>query len=51
LYHPFGLAAIAIAADIIGHEKPSMAYGLYSVGASLEVKREAIERLFYPTPR
>lgn len=37
-----------IAADIIGHDKPTMTYGLYSGGASLEVKREALERLDYP---
>ena len=36
-----------VAADIIGHEKPTMTYGLYSGGASLKVKREAIERLSY----
>ena len=43
-----GLAE-GVAADIIGHEKPTMTYGLYSGGASLEVKREAIEKLSYPT--
>jgi integrase len=37
-----------VAADIIGHEKPTMTYGLYSGGASLSVKREAIEKLAYP---
>src|SRR4029077_18762486 len=29
------------------HDKPSMTSGLYSGGASLKVKREAIERLTY----
>lgn len=37
-----------VAADIIGHEKNTMTYGLYSEGASLEVKREAIEKIDYP---
>ena len=37
-----------VAADIIGHEKPTMTYGLYSGGASLAVKREAVEKLTYP---
>jgi len=37
-----------VAADIVGHEKPRITYGLYSGGTSLEVKREAIEKLSYP---
>lgn len=37
-----------VAADIVGHDKPTMTYGLYSGGASLEVKREALERIDYP---
>jgi integrase len=36
------------AADIIGHEKKTITYGLYSSGASLETKRLAIEKLSYP---
>lgn len=36
-----------IAADIIGHDKPTMTYGLYSGGATLEVKRQAIEKISY----
>jgi integrase len=36
-----------LAADIVGHEKPRITYGLYSGGASLNVKREAIERVRY----
>jgi len=36
-----------VAADIVGHEKPRITYGLYSGGASLEVMREAIERVSY----
>lgn len=42
--------AEGVAADIIGHDKPTMTYGLYSGGASLETKREAIERLCYGSP-
>jgi integrase len=37
-----------VAADIVGHEKPTMTYGLYSGGNELAVKREAIEKLVYP---
>jgi integrase len=36
-----------IAADILGHEKKTMTYGLYSGGTSLKTKRAAIERLSY----
>jgi len=36
-----------IAADIVGHDKPRITYGLYSGGATLEVKREAIEKVKY----
>jgi len=36
-----------IAADIVGHEKPRITYGLYSGGASLEVMREAINKISY----
>jgi len=37
-----------ITADIVGHEKPRITYGLYSGGNTLEDKREAIERIHYP---
>jgi integrase len=37
-----------VAADIIGHDKPTMTYGLYSNGTSLRTKREALEKLDYP---
>jgi len=37
-----------VAADIVGHEKKTMTYGLYSGGSSLEQKRDAIKRLVYP---
>jgi integrase len=36
-----------ITADIIGHEKPRMTYGLYSGGTNIEVKREAISKVSY----
>jgi hypothetical protein len=39
-----------ISADIVGHEKPRITYGLYSGGASLEVKRDALAKLKYPKP-
>ena len=37
-----------VSADILGHEKPTMTYGVYSGGASLAQKRESIEKLAYP---
>jgi integrase len=37
-----------VAADILGHEKHTMTYGLYSGGATLAVKREALAKLAYP---
>jgi integrase len=37
-----------IAADILGHEKTTMTYGLYSGGSSMENKLAAIERLVFP---
>lgn len=37
-----------VAADIIGHDKPTMTYGLYSGGGSLATKRAALERIGYP---
>lgn len=36
-----------VVADIVGHEKPTMTYGLYSGGASLDVKRKALAKLAY----
>jgi integrase len=36
-----------IAADIVGHEKQTMTYGLYSGGASIEQKRDAVENLSF----
>ena len=34
-----------VAADIIGHEKPTMTYGLYSGGSDLKVMREALKKI------
>lgn len=34
-------------ADIVGHEKTTMTYGLYSGGLSLAVKRDALAKLAY----
>ena len=36
-----------VAADILGHEKQTMTYGLYSGGSSLKQKRDAIKKLHY----
>jgi len=36
-----------IAADILGHEKKTMSYGLYSSGSSHKQKAEAIAKVTY----
>lgn len=36
-----------VCADIVGHDKPRITYGLYSGGATIEVKRKAIEKVRY----
>jgi integrase len=36
-----------VVADIVGHEKPTMTYGLYSGGLSLKVKAAALAKLAY----
>jgi len=36
-----------VVADIVGHEKTTMTYGLYSGGLSLAVKQEALNKLTY----
>jgi integrase len=38
-----------LTADIVGHEKPRVTYGLYSGGHSLKSKHEAIALIHYPT--
>ena len=38
----------SIAADILGHEKKTMSYGLYSDGSSTEQKAEALAKVTYP---
>jgi integrase len=37
-----------VSADILGHEKTTMTYGLYSGGTSIKLRRKAIEKLRYP---
>ncbi|MCV2351994.1 tyrosine-type recombinase/integrase [Paucibacter sp. Y2R2-4] len=37
-----------VAADILGHEKKTMTYGLYSGGSSIQAKRDALEKVRYP---
>lgn len=39
-----------VTADIVGHEKPSITYGLYSGGNKYEVMKDAIELARYPFP-
>jgi len=39
--------AEGITADIVGHEKQTMTYGLYSGGTSMEQKTDAIKRIDY----
>lgn len=38
-----------LAADIVGHEKPRITYGLYSGGATLPTKTEALGKAAYPS--
>jgi hypothetical protein len=37
-----------VAADILGHEKATMSYGLYSAGSSKKQKAEALAKVSYP---
>lgn len=37
-----------VSADIVGHEKRTITYGLYSGGTSFKARKDAIERLRYP---
>lgn len=39
-----------VAADILGHKKKTMTYGLYSGGTSIEKKAEALAKLAYDLP-
>lgn len=39
-----------IAADILGHEKKTLSYGLYSGGSSMEQKKKALAKVTYPEP-
>ncbi len=47
---PLGNAGVPenVGADIVGHEKTTITYGLYSGGLSLAVKRETLNKLAYP---
>lgn len=36
-----------VAADIVGHDKPTITYGLYSGGTILQLKKSAIEKISY----
>ena len=36
-----------VAADIVGHEKQTITYGLYSGGTSMAQKMEAIAKISY----
>ncbi|MBA3596213.1 MAG: tyrosine-type recombinase/integrase [Methylibium sp.] len=38
-----------VAADILGHEKATMSYGLYSAGSSMAQKLRAISKVTYPS--
>ena len=41
-------AAENVVADIVGHEKATMTYGLYSGGTSIDLKSDALSKLRYP---
>jgi hypothetical protein len=36
-----------VAADIVGHEKKTMTYGLYSGGTSAKIKLDAVKKIKY----
>jgi integrase len=40
--------SINVSADIVGHEKPSITFGLYSGGNKLRILKKAIEKIDYP---
>jgi hypothetical protein len=40
-----------VVVDIVGHEKPNITFAVYSGGASLKTKAEAVERVRYPLGR
>ncbi len=39
-----------IAADIVGHEKKTITYGLYASGSEQKQKLDAISKVAYPAP-
>ena len=40
--------AESLVADLVGHDNPTITFGLYSEGASMEAMREALEKVSYP---
>lgn len=42
------LENVGVSASFVGHNEPGITYGLYSGGASLEVKRQALAKLRHP---
>ena len=42
--------AEGIAADVLGHEKKTLSYGLYSAGSSMKDKAKAVAKLAYAHP-
>ena len=46
---PLGNPGVAenVVVDIVGHEKTTITYGLYSGGLSLAAKRDALDKLAY----
>lgn len=42
--------AEGVAADVLGHEKKTMSYGLYSAGSSMKDKLKAVSKVAYPSP-
>ena len=39
-----------IAADVVGHEKKTITFGLYSSGSEQQQKLDAISKVAYPAP-
>ena len=47
MFHQAGISSDVIP-DVVGHEHTSFSLSVYSGGASMEQKREAIAKLQYP---
>ena len=39
-----------VAADVLGHEKKTLSYGLYSAGSSMKDKLKAVSKVTYLAP-